>query len=157
MIGGTIAILKKPTVYLYIVSSKQDLSKVISENKTVGNSPVSNMSWLLNRSTEHSVIQGTKRAVQNEQRCCSAEEEGFKKHYKRAVKALAAAVANFGCSGKHFDSDKQRCCSSAENSRITICAAKWLQSGFEKTKNVVASNGLPLSSKKKRNAGSIIQ
>ena len=74
--------------------------------------------------------------------------------FKRAVKALAAAVANFGCSGKPFDSDKQRFCSGAENSRITICAAKWLQSGFEKTKNVVTGNGLPLISAKKRNAGS---
>ena len=44
--------------------------------------------------------------------------------------------------------------SGAENSRITICAAKWLQSGFEKTKNVVTGNGLPLVSTKKRNAGS---
>ena len=71
----------------------------------------------------------------------AALQNGFKKRYKRAVKGLAAAAANFGCSG-------------AENSRITICAAKWLQSGFEKTKNVVTGNGLPLVSTKKRNAGS---
>ena len=32
------------------------------------------------------------------------------------------------------------------------CAAKWMQSGFEKTKNVVTGNGLPLVSTKKRNA-----
>ena len=78
-------------------------------------------------------------------------QNGFKKRYKRAVKGLAAAAAaaNFGCSGKPFDSDKQRFCSGAENSRITICAAKWLQSGFEKTKNVVTGNGLPLVSTKK--------
>ena len=44
---------------------------------------------------------------------------------------------------------KQRFCSGAENSRITICAAKWLQSGFEKTKNVVSGNDLPLVSTKK--------
>jgi len=36
--------------------------------------------------------------------------------FKRAVKALAAAVANFGCSGKPFDSDKQHFSSGAENS-----------------------------------------
>ena len=58
MIGRSISSLKKPTVYLYIVSSKQDPSKVISKNKTVDNSPVSNMSLLLNRSTEDSVIRG---------------------------------------------------------------------------------------------------
>ena len=56
------------------------------------------------------------------------------------------------CSGKPFDSDKQRFCSGAENSGITICAAKWLQSGFEKTKNVITRNGLPLVSTKKGNA-----
>ena len=77
----------------------------------------------------------------------AALQNGFKKRYKRAVKAL-------GCSGKPFYSDKQRFCSGAENFRITICAAKWLQSGFEKTKNVVTGNGLPLVSTKKRNAGS---
>ena len=70
--------------------------------------------------------------------------------FKITLKALAAAVANFGCSGKPFDSDKQRFCSGAENSRITICAAKRLQSGFEKTKNVVTGNGLPLISAKKK-------
>ena len=72
--------------------------------------------------------------VRNEQRCCSGAEWLQEARYKRAAKALATAVANFGCSGKPFDSDKQRCCSSAENSRITICTAKWLQSGLEKTK-----------------------
>ena len=65
----------------------------------------------------------------------AALQNDFKKRYKRAAKGLAAAVAKNGCfalqSGKPFDSDKQRCCSGAENSRITICAAKWLQSGFE--------------------------
>ena len=64
----------------------------------------------------------------------AALQNDFKKCYKRAAKGLAAAVAKNGCfalQGKPFDSDKQRCCSSAENSRITICAAKWLQSGFE--------------------------
>ena len=84
-------------------------------------------------------------------------QNDFKKRYKRAAKGLAAAVAKNGCFAlqwKPFDSDKQRCCSGAENSRITICAAKWLQSGFEKTKNVVTGNGLPLVSTKKRNAGS---
>ena len=40
---------------------------------------------------------------------------------------------------------KQRFCSGAENSRITICAAKWLR----KTKNVVSGNDLPLVSTKK--------
>ena len=39
----------------------------------------------------------------------AALQSDFKKHYKRAVKALAATVANFGFSGKPFDSDKQRC------------------------------------------------
>ena len=61
-------------------------------------------------------------------------QNDFKKRYKRAAKGLAAAVAKNGCfalQGKPFDSDKQRCCSGAENFRITICAAKWLQSGFE--------------------------
>ena len=53
-------------------------------------------------------------------------KNGFKKRYKRAVKVLAAAVANFGCSGKPFDSNKQCCFSGAENSRIMICTAKWL-------------------------------
>ena len=64
----------------------------------------------------------------------AALQNDFKKRYKRAAKGLAAAVAKNGCfalQGKPFDSDKQRCCSGAENSRITICAAKWLQSGFE--------------------------
>ena len=53
---------------------------------------------------------------------------------RSATKELAAAVAKNGCfalQGKPFDSDKQRCRSGAENFRITICAAKWLQSGFE--------------------------
>ena len=77
-------------------------------------------------------------------------QNDFKKCYKRAVKGLAVAVANFGCSGKPFNSDKQRCCSGAENFRITICAAKWLKSGFKKTKNVVTGNGLPLVSVKKK-------
>ena len=61
----------------------------------------------------------------------AALQNDFKKRYKRAAKGLAAAVAKNGCfalqSGKPFDSDKQRCCSGAENSRITICAAKWLR------------------------------
>ena len=64
----------------------------------------------------------------------AALQNDFKKRYKRAAKGLAAAVAKNGCfalQGKPFDSDKQRCCSGAENFRITICAAKWLQSGFE--------------------------
>ena len=64
----------------------------------------------------------------------AALQNNIKKRYKRAAKGLAAAVAKNGCfalQGKPFDSDKQRCCSGAENSRITICAAKWLQSGFE--------------------------
>ena len=56
----------------------------------------------------------------------AALKNGFKKRYKRAVKALAAAVANFGCPGKPFDSNKQLYFSGAENSRITICTAKWL-------------------------------
>ena len=56
----------------------------------------------------------------------AALKNGFKKHYKRAVKALAAAVANFGCTGKPFDSNKQRYFSGAENSLIMICTAKWL-------------------------------
>ena len=87
--------------------------------------------------------------VRNEQRCRMASRSATKELYKR----WAAAVANFGCSGKPFDSNKQRFCSGAENSRITIWAAKWRQSGFEK--NVVTGNGLPLvSTKKKRNAGS---
>ena len=43
-------------------------------------------------------------------------KNGFKKRYKRAVKALAAAVANFGFSGKPFDSNKWCCFSGAENS-----------------------------------------
>ena len=38
-----------------------------------------------------------------------ALQNGFKKHYKRAVKVLAATVANFGCSGKPVDRDKQHC------------------------------------------------
>ena len=79
--------------------------------------------------------------VRNEQRCCSAAD--FKKRYKRAAKGLAAAVAKNGCfalQGKPFDSDKQRCYSGAENSRITICAAK----------NVVPGNVLPLVSTKKK-------
>ena len=88
----------------------------------------------------------------------AALQNDFKKRYKRAAKGLAAAVAKNGCfalqSGKPFDSDKQRCCSGAENSRITICAAKWPQSGFEKTNNVVTGNGPPLVSTKKRNVGS---
>ena len=49
---------------------------------------------------------------------------------RSATKGLAAAVAKNGCfalQGKPFDSDKQRCCSGAENFRITICAAKWLR------------------------------
>ena len=46
----------------------------------------------------------------------AALQNDFKKRYKRAVKGLAAAVANFGCF-----SDKQRCWSGAENSPITIC------------------------------------
>ena len=60
----------------------------------------------------------------------AALQNDFKKRYKRAAKGLAAAVAKNGCfalQGKPFDSDKQRCCSGAENSRITICAAKWLR------------------------------
>ena len=61
----------------------------------------------------------------------AALQNDFKKRYKRAAKGLAAAVAKNGCfalqSGKPFDSDKQRCCSGAENPRITICAAKWLR------------------------------
>ena len=65
------------------------------------------------------------------------QQNGFKKCYKRAVKRCAVAVTNLGCSGKSFDSDKQCFCSGAENSRIMICTAEWLQSGFEKTKNVV--------------------
>ena len=60
----------------------------------------------------------------------AALQNDFKKRYKRAAKGLAAAVAKNGCFAlqwKPFDSDKQRCCSGAENSRITICAAKWLR------------------------------
>ena len=60
----------------------------------------------------------------------AALQNDFKKRYKRAAKGLAAAVAKNGCfalQGKPFDSDKQRCCSGAENFRITICAAKWLR------------------------------
>ena len=77
----------------------------------------------------------------------AALQSDFKKHYKRAVKALAATVANFGLSGKPFDSDKQRCLKIPESRSV-------LQGGFEKTKNVVTGNGLPLVSTKKRNAGS---
>ena len=64
----------------------------------------------------------------------AALQNDFKKRYKRAAKGLAAAVAKNGCfalQGKPFDSDKQRCCSGAENSRITICAAKWLRKDKE--------------------------
>ena len=86
--------------------------------------------------------------VRNEQRCRMASRSATKELYKR----WAAAVANFGCSGKPFDSDKQHFCSGAENSGITIWAAKWRQSGFEK--NVVTGNGLPLVSTEKRNVGS---
>ena len=92
--------------------------------------------------------------VRNEQRCCSAAEwlqEALQKSCKSAGRQqpqILAAVES------PLTAIKQRFCSGAENSRITICAAKWLQSGFEKTKNVVTGNGLPLVSTKKRNAGS---
>ena len=75
--------------------------------------------------------------------------------FKRTLKALAAAVANFGCSGKPSDSDKQRFCSGAENSRITICAAKRGCKVASKRQRML----LPVMAyhslvQKKRNAGS---
>lgn len=64
----------------------------------------------------------------------------FQKRCKRAVKGLGLRQLQIWaaerCHWKRFDSGEQRCCSGTENSRITTCAAIWLQRNFEKSKNV---------------------
>jgi len=66
-------------------------------------------------------------------------KNGFKKHCKRAIKVLAAVESPL----------------TAINSAVAVVqkipeSRSALQSGFEKTKNVVTSNGLPLGSTKKK-------
>ena len=81
-------------------------------NKRLGNNVFSLNKLIITRTKRAALLQHCK--------------NDFKKHYKIAVKGLVAAVANFGCfmlQGKCFDSDKQCCCSGAENSRITIYPA----------------------------------
>ena len=80
----------------------------------------------------------------------AALKNGFKKRYKRAVKALAAAVANLAA----VESPLTAMNSAVEAVQKIPESRSALQSGFEKTKNVVTGNGLPLVSTKKRNAGS---
>ena len=84
----------------------------------------------------------------------AALQNDFKKRYKRAVKGPAAAVANFGCFALQRKASINSAFAAAQKipeSRSAPCT-KWLQSAFEKTKNIVTRDGLPLVSTKKRNA-----
>ena len=76
-------------------------------------------------------------------------QNDFKKRDKRAVKGLAAAVANFGCFALQWKALDNINSAVAAVQKIPESRSA-LQSGFEKTKNVVTGNGLPLVSTKKK-------
>ena len=91
--------------------------------------------------------------VQNEQCCCSAEEW--------LQEALQKSCKSSGCSSRKFLAAVESLLT-AINSAVSVVqkipeSRSALQSGFEKSKNVVTGNGPPLVSTKKRNTGSIIQ
>ena len=94
-------------------------------------------------------ILGSILPVQNEQRCCSAAEwlqEALQKSCKSAglqqSQILAALESPLTAINSAF----------AAGQKIPESRSA-LQSGFEKTTNVVTGNGLSLVSTKKRNAG----
>lgn len=61
----------------------------------------------------------------------AALQNDFKKHYKRAVKGLAAAVANFGCFVLQWKALWQRCRKFPNHDLRCKVAAKWLRKDKE--------------------------